>query len=90
MFTVELARKDGLVLKEAGMPLPCPKNGKYGWNTGGLRPISTQLLDKQFAVRVNFHRKKDAVSFAIWAAGWIAAYRKDGVCPLVSPPFSTT
>ena len=87
MYTVELAKRDGLVLKEAGMPLPCDKLSKYAWNTGGLRPLSTEILESQFAVRVNFRLKRDAIDFAIWAAGWIAAYRKDGVCPLVSPPF---
>ena len=33
---------------------------------------------------LRFRTKKSAVDFAIWAAGWIAAYRKDGVCPSVA------
>jgi hypothetical protein len=33
---------------------------------------------------IRFRTKKDAVDFAIWAAGWIAAFTQDGAVPTIT------
>lgn len=48
-----------------------------------LLATTTERDGLRYAV---FATKHEATSFAIWAAGWIAATWKDGVVPVVGEP----
>lgn len=78
-YSVEFGKEEyETLVAKAGMPAS-GKISKGGWHVGGLRPVAVTSTGK-----VSFTRRRDSVRFAAWAAGWIAAVRRDGNVPMVS------
>ena len=78
-FRVELSKRDlDWLRKNVGIA--------PGQTIAGNRITEIKRVAHQhYIILPTYH---EAVSFAIWAAGWIATERKDGRCPLVSPPIN--
>jgi hypothetical protein len=85
LYTVDMGLAEARTLRDdAGMPVPCARFPKYGWHTGDLQPYETERNEVHCRVYVRFRRKRDAVDFAIWAMGWIAARWSNGKVPCVA------